>query len=111
LQAWYSGFPEQRHKMQLAPGTLSVCTGHPGYGKTSLMANIWFNTARSRSRYRGRDVRDASGSGLSQTAAQFHAGCPQSQMTDEQMWWPMIFCTTIIVFYFTRKSALICNDI
>ena len=44
LKPWYSGFPEWRNKIALAPGTLSVVTGHPGMGKSSLFGNVWWNT-------------------------------------------------------------------
>lgn len=40
---WKPGFPEWEDKVQLAPGTLSVVTGHPGHGKTVLWNQIWFN--------------------------------------------------------------------
>jgi len=86
LKPWYSGFQGWRKKMQFAPGTLSVVTGHPGHGKTSLMANVWFNTAQQHDlnvlvatfethplpHYR-------------KLLRQFHAGCAQSDMTDQQM--------------------------
>jgi len=86
LITWYSGFPEFRSKMQLAPGMLSVVTGHPGHGKTSLMANLWFNTVRNH------DLRITVATfethplpNYRRMLRQFHAGCAQSQMTDEQI--------------------------
>jgi twinkle protein len=45
VKTWYSGYPEWRGKIALAPRMLSVATGHPGAGKSSLFGNIWFNTA------------------------------------------------------------------
>ena len=86
LVAWYSGFPDWRHKMQFAPGTLSVVTGHPGHGKTSLMANVWFNTAKINNlnvcvatfeTYPVPNYR--------KLLRQFHAECAQSEMTDQQV--------------------------
>jgi len=86
LKPWYSGFPEWRSKMALAPGTLSVCTGHPGNGKSTLMGNIWFNTAsindlgvvvatfetRPLPHYR-------------KMLRQFWSGMPQHQMSDQEI--------------------------
>ena len=42
-----SGFPEWNGKVMLAPGTLSVVTGHPGHGKTHFLAQVWFNILRA----------------------------------------------------------------
>jgi twinkle protein len=85
LVPWYSGFPEFRHKMQLAPGTLSVCTGHPGHGKSSLMGNIWFNTVAAH----GLGITIASFENAPKPAyhkmlRQFWASMPHEQMTDAQ---------------------------
>ena len=41
LTLWTPGFPEWENKVLLAPRTLSVVTGHPGHGKTSLFMQIW----------------------------------------------------------------------
>lgn len=86
LKAWYSGFPEWRHKMMVAPSTLSVCTGHPGHGKTALMGNIWFNTAGAH------DLGIAIATFETEAVPayrkllrQFWAGLPQEQMTDAQV--------------------------
>ena len=38
---WSTGFAGWEGKIALAPGTLSVVTGHPGHGKTKLMGQIW----------------------------------------------------------------------
>jgi twinkle protein len=46
LQCWSLGFPEWNPKVMLAPGTLSVVTGHPGHGKTHFFAQVWFNIVR-----------------------------------------------------------------
>lgn len=43
---WEPGFPEWESKLRLAPGTMSVVTGHPGHGKTHLWAQIWFQVIR-----------------------------------------------------------------
>lgn len=40
---WKPGFPEWGNRVQLAPRTMSVVTGHPGHGKTALWNQIWFN--------------------------------------------------------------------
>lgn len=42
MTLWDPGFPEWEGKLKLAPGTMSVTTGHPGHGKTALWAQIWF---------------------------------------------------------------------
>lgn len=39
--SWNSG----QTRLKLAPRTLSVVTGHPGHGKTLLLAQIWFQIA------------------------------------------------------------------
>lgn len=41
LKTWLPGFPEWEGKVRLAPGTMSVVTGHPGHGKTQLWMQIW----------------------------------------------------------------------
>ena len=46
LVLWQPGFPEWRGKMAFAPRTVGVVTGHPGHGKTTLMAQIWFQICR-----------------------------------------------------------------
>jgi len=45
LKTWSCGFPEWEDKIRLAPGTMSVVTGHPGHGKTQLWAQIWQQVA------------------------------------------------------------------
>lgn len=42
ITTWKPGFPEWGSKLQLAPRTLSVLTGHGGHGKTSFFAQVWF---------------------------------------------------------------------
>lgn len=46
LDPWHPGFPEWEDKVLLAPRTLSVFTGQPGHGKTSLAMQIWFQICR-----------------------------------------------------------------
>jgi twinkle protein len=46
-QLWGLGFPEWDSKIKLAPGALSVVTGHPGHGKTHFWAQVWFNVVRT----------------------------------------------------------------
>lgn len=46
LTLWTPGFVEWEGKVKLAPGTMSVVTGHPGHGKTALWAQIWFSIVR-----------------------------------------------------------------
>ena len=46
LTLWRPGFPEWENKLAFAPTTLSVVTGHPGHGKTSLMMQLWYQIAR-----------------------------------------------------------------
>jgi len=47
IQTWEPGFPEWENKIRLSPGMLSVCTGHPGHGKTHLFSQIWYQVARA----------------------------------------------------------------
>lgn len=47
LTLWRAGFPEWEGKVALAPRTLSVVTGHPGHGKTQMMAQVWFQVVRA----------------------------------------------------------------
>ncbi|MBX3546883.1 DnaB-like helicase C-terminal domain-containing protein [Chelatococcus sp.] len=42
LTLWHPGFSEWGNKIRLAPGTMSVVTGHPGHGKTAMWTQIWF---------------------------------------------------------------------
>ncbi|MET0529952.1 MAG: DnaB-like helicase C-terminal domain-containing protein [Microvirga sp.] len=46
LTLWEPGFPEWERKVMLAPRTLSVVTGHPGHGKTSLFMQVWWQVVR-----------------------------------------------------------------
>lgn len=46
LTLWSPGFPEWESKVQLAPRTLSVVTGHPGHGKTAMWSQIWFQIVK-----------------------------------------------------------------
>jgi twinkle protein len=46
LEIWRPGFPEWEDKLAFAPTTVSVVTGHPGHGKTGLMAQIWYQVCR-----------------------------------------------------------------
>lgn len=43
---WSPGFDDWGGRLSLAPGTLSVVTGHPGMGKTQLWTQIWFQVAK-----------------------------------------------------------------
>jgi twinkle protein len=46
MEIWKPGFPEWESKLAFAPATVSVVTGHPGHGKTSLMMQIWYQICR-----------------------------------------------------------------
>ncbi len=46
LEIWRPGFPEWESKLSFAPTTVGVVTGHPGHGKTTLMAQVWFQICR-----------------------------------------------------------------
>lgn len=85
-KAWYSGFPEWRKKMAFGPSNLSVCTGHPGHGKSSICGNIWFNTAGANDL--GIVIATFENAPLPsyrKMLRQFWAGLPQDQMTDAQI--------------------------
>lgn len=46
LQPWrVPRLPAWHGKVLLAPGTLSVVTGHPGHGKTAVFAQVWHDIA------------------------------------------------------------------
>jgi len=47
LTVWKAGFAEWENKLAFAPTKLSVCTGQPGHGKSTLMTEIWFRIARA----------------------------------------------------------------
>ncbi len=46
LEIWSPGFAEWELKLAFAPTLVSVCTGHPGHGKTTLTAQVWYQIAR-----------------------------------------------------------------
>ncbi len=46
MEIWRPGFPEWESKLAFAPTTVSVVTGHPGHGKTSLMMQLWYQICR-----------------------------------------------------------------
>jgi twinkle protein len=46
ITKWHPGFETWGDRLFLAPGTLSVVTGHPGHGKTMLFSQIWFQIMR-----------------------------------------------------------------
>ncbi len=46
LEIWRPGFPEWESKLSFAPTTVGVVTGPPGHGKTTLMAQVWFQICR-----------------------------------------------------------------
>jgi twinkle protein len=46
LTLWHPGFPEWESKVMLAPRTVSVFSGHPGHGKSTLSMQIWFQVCR-----------------------------------------------------------------
>jgi twinkle protein len=47
LTLWDPGFAEWDSKVKLAPRTLSVVTGHPGHGKTTVFMQIWSQVCRA----------------------------------------------------------------
>jgi len=46
MEIWRPGFPEWESQLAFAPTTVSVVTGHPGHGKTSLMMQLWYQICR-----------------------------------------------------------------
>lgn len=85
IKTWYSGFPEFRNKIALAPRTLSVVSGHPGHGKSTLMGNIWFNTAATEginiivASFENHPMPD-----YRKMLRQFWAGLPEREMNADQ---------------------------
>jgi len=47
LTIWKPGFAEWENKLAFAPTKLSVCTGQPGHGKSTLMTEVWYRIARA----------------------------------------------------------------
>jgi twinkle protein len=48
IKPWYvPNLSSWENKIRFAPGTMSVVTGHPGHGKTQLMAQVWHDVAKS----------------------------------------------------------------
>lgn len=47
LIRWHPGFADWQNKLYLAPGMLSVVTGHPGHGKTQLWSQLWFQIMKT----------------------------------------------------------------
>lgn len=46
IEAWrVPQLPNWYGKVMLAPGTMSVVTGHPGHGKTAVFAQVWHDIA------------------------------------------------------------------
>ena len=86
LKPWYSGFPEWQGKVAIAPGTLLVVTGSPGHGKTALVNNVVFNTAKSNdlqvimAAFENEVKPD-----LRKMLRQYWAGCRQDEMTDRDI--------------------------
>lgn len=82
---WNPGFIEWGDKVKLAPRTLSVVTGHPGHGKTSVFMQIWAQIVRAygvgaciasfETRAKPHHRR---------TLRQLHAGCLEKYLTDAQ---------------------------
>ena len=92
---WYAGYPEFRHKMQFAPSMLSVVTGHPGHGKTSLMAQLWFNMASNHNlQVTVASFESSPMPAYRKMVRQFWAGLPQAQMTTSRSERPMRSLTT-----------------
>ena len=46
LEIWRPGFVEWESKLAFAPRTVSAVTGHPGHGKTTLMAQLVYQMCR-----------------------------------------------------------------
>jgi len=47
LEIWQPDFREWESKLAFAPTTVSVVTGHPGHGKTTLTLQIWYQICRN----------------------------------------------------------------
>src|SRR5262249_29786522 len=45
MTVWQIGFNSWANRCKLAAGTLSVVTGHPGMGKTTVWGQIWHQVA------------------------------------------------------------------
>ena len=85
LEIWRPGFPEWEEKLAFAPTTVSVVTGHPGHGKTTLMLQLWFQMCRDY----GFKAAIASFENRAKPhhrryIRQFMYGRPESELTDEE---------------------------
>jgi twinkle protein len=86
LTLWEPGFAEWESKVRLAPRTLSVVTGHPGHGKTTLFMQIWYQICRAY----GLTAAIASFETRAKphhrrTLRQLHAGKLQCAMTEQEI--------------------------
>ncbi|WP_457091742.1 DnaB-like helicase C-terminal domain-containing protein [Microvirga sp. P5_D2] len=86
LTLWEPGFVEWESKVRLAPRTLSVTTGHPGHGKTTLFMQIWYQICRTY----GLTAAIASFETRAKphhrrTLRQLHAGRLESAMTEQEI--------------------------
>ena len=46
MEIWETGFLGWKNKLAFASKTVSVVTGHPGHGKTTLMMQLWYQICR-----------------------------------------------------------------
>jgi twinkle protein len=86
LTLWHPGFAEWESKVHLAPRMLSVVTGHPGHGKTTLFMQIWYQVCK---RY-GLSAAVASFETRAKphhrrTLRQLHAGKLEPAMTEQEI--------------------------
>src|SRR5829696_3191890 len=85
LTLWQPGFLEWESKVMLAPRTLSVFTGHPGHGKTTLSMQMWFQICRAYDLAAGIASFETHAKPHHRRALrQFHAGKLERNMSDAE---------------------------
>lgn len=85
MTLWRPGFPEWESKLQFGSRCLSVITGQPGHGKTTMALQLWHQIARDY----GIQIAFASYETFANPEArrvirQFYSGTQERNMTDDE---------------------------
>lgn len=107
LVTWDVGIPGTDSQIRFAPTTLSVVTGYPGHGKSSLMYQIWLHIARTYG------VKIAMFSAevpvrphLLRQLRQFFWGKPEHELTPDQIRIADEFLEEHFIFLMPSKQAM-----
>lgn len=85
LTVWRPGFPEWESKLAFAPTTISIVTGQPGHGKTTMATQIWYQIARDyqiRGAFASFETRAKPHQ--RRNIRQFMFGAPEASLSDEE---------------------------